>query len=634
MHTQISSPSYGHWPSAITAEMVAEKTIHFSDVCVHQDGRFYWLEHRPSQQTSQSVIVSCLPGESPQDETDSSFHVTSYAHGYGGGAFSVKKQFLIFYDAVSGHVYCKNSVDNTFSAITSTTDCQYGDFEVDPTEQFVYCLRKKNDESSIVRICLNSHTETVLLSGADFYSNFRISPNGKQAAWLQWNHPNMPWDQTLLWIGNLDPAGNLSDCTQIEQGKNQAFYQPEWSPANALFVSSDLSGFWQLYRVAGQTIVPTVQPDPKADHQDIGRPLWVLGTRCYGFVSDTVILACGIEQGIWKLYKIDTTQQSKQEIQTTLTCIQNFACNRQCAIVLGGNGSTPLSLFSLDTKDFSSLHQIRACCQPPAEQDISLPQPICFPTTNNDIAYGFYYAPKNSQVQTSTPKQPPLIVKAHGGPTTNAEALFNWKVQYYTSRGFAYLEVNYRGSTGYGKEYREKLKAKWGIFDVDDCQSAAQFLCQKNQVDPSYIFLTGSSSGGFTVLSALTFKSSFYKAASCFYGIADLIALSEQTHKFETFYDQGLIGADIKTEEGKALYAKRSPLHSADQIKTPILFFHGEQDPVVSVEQTKKIAEKLKTNHVPHSVFLFPQEGHGFKKPQHIITSLEAEIFFFKSELN
>lgn len=645
MHTQISTESYGKWSSPLDAEHIAEKTLNFSDLYVDQ-GTIYWTENRPHDK-NRNVIVSYDKNGSYHDETSTDFHVSSSVHGYGGGAFLAKGSSIYFSDAVSGLVYQKNKHSDVTLNITDDPNIQYADFDLDQTRGHLYALQKKDSKTSVARICLQTKHVDIVCEGSDFYSNFRVSPDGKKCAWLQWNHPNMPWDCNELWIADINSHHDLINKQNISGERKESFYQPEWSCDSELFVVSDRSGYWNIYkckqhpssqmhlsspRKRGSTLIPICPTEA-----DFGRPLWVAGTRCYSFLSRTKIIACCIENGIWKTALIDLEKGGVEFLENPLTCIYNIAASDKDSIALiGGNEKTPLSVVKAGIHKNAEINNpfkiLRSSCQQLMPEDfISIPQAICFPTTDGDVAHAFYYAPKNPQFCAPKDTLPPLVVKVHGGPTANVDFMFNPKIQYYTSRGFAYVEVNYRGSTGYGRSYREKLKGMWGIYDVDDCISCAQYLCDLKLADPNHLFITGSSSGGYTVLCSLAFRPTFYKSASCLYGIGDLIALSEHTHKFEAFYDQGLIGADIHDPQGRKVYEQRSPIHSADQIKTPIIFFHGDKDPVVSVEQTLAMAAILEKNHIKHEVHIFEGEGHGFKKKENIVTLMERESGFWVS---
>lgn len=637
MHTEISTETYGKWDSPIAPTIIASKALNFGDLHVDQ-GKIYWTENRPLEQ-NRNVIVSWDKNGNYCDETDIKYHVSANVHGYGGGAFLVKNGIIYFSDALSGFIYQKNLTLDVTLQITTDPKIQYADFDVDQENKYLYGLQKNGSKTCITRISIKTRKAEMLFSGADFYSNIRISRDGKTLVWLQWNHPNMPWDKTELWCADIERDSNykVTNARKISDDKNESFYQPEWSPDNELFVVSDRTGYWNIYkyeRFSSSDLSKKRMFNICPVNADFGRPMWIAGTRCYSFLSNKKIIACCIEKGIWKTALIDLKNQKFEFIENDLSCIYNIAAKDNSIAFIAGNGKIPLSVIESKGKE-PQFKIIRSSCENLISDDfISIPKCIEFPTTNDDIAHAFYYAPKNPYFHGMENSTPPLIVKVHGGPTANADFLFNPRIQYYTTRGFAYVEVNYRGSTGYGRSYREKLKNNWGIHDVDDCINCANFLCELNLSDKNNLFISGSSSGGYTLLCSLAFRDPFYKAASCLYGISDLVALSEHTHKFESFYDQGLIGADINTPEGHKLYEKRSPIHSADCIKTPIIFFHGDKDLVVSVEQTLEIADILKKNHVRYEVYVFEGEGHGIKKSENIVTLLEMELGFLKNEIH
>ncbi len=356
--------------------------------------------------------------------------------------------------------------------------------------------------------------------------------------------------------------------------------------------------------------------------------MWISGTRCFDFLSKNEIICCYSEKGIWNTVIIHIEGQRFIEVNNSLTCIYNIAAQNNSVTYFGGNPTLPLAVLN-SSKDFIHSNKVlrNSLGNSFGEEYISLPELIEYPTRDNRTSFAFFYAPKNPEYIASKETLPPLIVKVHGGPTANADCMFNPKIQYYTSRGYAYVEINYRGSTGYGREYREQLKGLWGIRDVEDCIDGALYLCNKKKADKNKLIISGSSSGGLTVLSSLAFHD-IYKCASCTYGIADLIALSEHTHKFEAYYDQGLLGGSM--QNSKKTYIDRSPINSAHKIKSPVIFFHGDKDMVVQVEQTYKISKQLNQNNIYNEVYIFEGEGHGFKKAESIISSLEKELGFFE----
>ncbi|WP_161998220.1 prolyl oligopeptidase family serine peptidase [Silvanigrella paludirubra] len=623
--------NFGSWISPITSEIIASKSLSFTDIHI-DNGIIYWIESRPNEK-GRSVIVSYHQNGTYQDETPEEFSIGTSVHGYGGGAFFVRDQQLYFSNSKDGIVYHKNLKSNVIKPITEYFEGRFADFHADPRHEYLYCIRKDDSKKSqfppteIVQISLQSKKTTVLFTGSDFYSSPTISPNGTKISWLQWDHPNMPWDATELWIADVNLQGIISNKKRISIESKQSFYQPTWSSKNELFVSSDITGFWNIYKVTDSKLENIYTREA-----DFGRPMWISGTRCFDFIDENKIISSYCEKGIWKTGVIHINEKSFSEVSNSLTCIYNIVAKNNCVAFFGGSETLPLAVILSNYESIQKTKVLRNSIGDIFQKDfISLPELIEFPTRDDQVAYAFYYKPKNPNYSYSDDQLPPLIVKVHGGPTANADFMFNPKVQYYTSRGFAYLEVNYRGSTGYGRNYREQLKGQWGIRDVEDCIDAALYLCNNNKVDKNKLIIAGSSSGGLTVLSSLAFHN-IYKCGSCTYGIADLIAMTEHIHKFEAYYDQGLIGGSVEKEREK--YFNRSPLNFANNIKSPIIFFHGDKDVVVHVSQTNKIVNELNKNKIYNEVYIFEGEGHGFKKAESIITSLNKELEFFKSLLS
>lgn len=620
----------GFWESPLTAQIIASKSISFTDLYI-DNNIIYWGESRPNE-NGRTTIVSYHPDGQSRDETSSDFSVGTMVHGYGGGAFFVKNKHLYFANLKDGIVYHKNLTTNVITPITTPFEGRYADFSVDPNQTYLYCLRKNDSlkqqfpPTELVRINILSKETEILFSGQDFYSNPTVSPDGKQISWLQWNHPNMPWDENQLMLADINESNEICNIKEIKAEKKGAFYQPTWSPDNELYVAFDGENYWNIYKLMNLTLNRIYKKEA-----DFGRPMWISGTKSFAFINKEQLFVNFCEKGIWKSGKIYLNSNGFIEINNKLTTIYNVAAGNNKVVMFAGNPKLSLAVVSSECRELFKFKILRHSIGDSfAEKFISKPTPIEFLTRDQKTAYAFYYAPTNPNYLVMQEELPPLIIKVHGGPTASADSLFNPKIQYYTSRGFAYLEVNYRGSTGFGREYREALKGHWGIREVEDCIDAVNDLVQKKLVSKHKLFLAGSSSGGFTVLAALI-QSKIFTCASCTYGIADLIAMTEHIHKFEAYYDQALIGGSVV--ENRDLYIQRSPLFSAQKIKTPVIFFHGDKDPVVHISQTESMAAALNANNIYNEVYIFSGEGHGFKKAESIIFALEKELQFFRKYL-
>jgi dipeptidyl aminopeptidase/acylaminoacyl peptidase len=463
----------------------------------------------------------------------------------------------------------------------------------------------------------------VMAHGADFYANLCLSPDGTKVAWLQWDHPWMPWDRNELWVADLTKDHDFINAKQLFSGHQEAFYQPSWNSKNQLFVCSDRTGYWNLYCVMHDELFILFQK--KAD---FGRALWTLGTRCYSFLSHHEIILCYCEQGIWHTGYFNTVTNLFSEINNGLTCLHNIASDEICTAFLGGHPFLSLSVCGAKNTDLKNLKIIRTSAEYELSCEfISKPEMIKFPTRDHKAAFVIYYPPCHPHYCAPPDTSPPLILKVHGGPTSSADYLLNPKALFYTSRGYAYAEINYRGSTGYGKDFRKSLTGKWGSQDVEDCADCILYLCEKGKADQKKLILSGSSSGGTTVLKSLACFD-IYACASCSYGISDFISMRNHIHKFEAFYDETLLGASFETE--RHVYSKKSPLFVAHKIRSPVIFFHGDCDVVVDVTQTYQMAQALAKRSVYHEVYIFQDEGHGFKKAENIAAVLRKEFEFFK----
>nr|BFD31153.1 S9 family peptidase [Pigmentibacter ruber] len=630
MKESFNKNDYGFWDSPFQAKDLASKSVSFTDLFI-DNGVVYWGESRPDEM-GRNVIVSAQPDGSLCDETPSEFSVGTMVHGYGGGAFFVKDKQLFFANSKDGIVYRKNLITKEISSVTLPFAGRYADFSLDSNKNFLYCLRKNDSTkeqfppTEIVRINLESKETEVLFTGSDFYSNPSVSPDGKMLCWLQWNHPNMPWDENELFVADINAENKIENIRKIFASRKGACYQPTWSPKNELYVAFDGNNYWNIYKIVNNSFQIILEKNC-----DFGRPMWISGTRTFCFLQEDILLVTFCEKGIWKTGKIYLKNNGFIEINNHLSTIYNIAADKNQIVMFAGNSLLALAVVSASRNEPFNFKILKKSLDDSfPSKYVSKPKEIEFKSRDGKSVFAFYYPPFNPDHLNEENKLPPLIVKIHGGPTANVDCLMNPKIQYYTSRGFAYLEVNYRGSTGFGRSYREELKGHWGIKDVEDCIDAVTYLVEKNLIDKDKVILAGSSSGGFTLLSALV-KNNKFVCASCTYGIADLIAMTEHIHKFEAYYDQGLIGGSVLSN--RELYFNRSPINSADEIKTPIIFFHGDKDPVVNVSQTEKIAAALKNNNIYHEVYIFSGEGHGFKKAESIVEVLEKELKFFQKYL-
>ena len=620
---------YGTWKSPITADLMVEGTVGLGGLTWDGD-HIYWTEGRPSE-GGRSVIVRLSPDHQLNDVTPESFNVRTRVHEYGGGSYIVNQGTVYFSNFVDQRLYQQHiQGKNTPYKITPEPiipegEYRYADGVIDPQNQRLICVREDHTQggepvNTIVSINLNNNQDIkVLVEGNDFYAFPRLSPNGNKLSWISWNHPNMPWDGTELWVAEVNSQGLLGEKQLIAGGLEESIFQPQWSPDGVLYFVSDRSNWWNLYRYTGK-IEPLY---PMA--AEFGLPLWVFSMSTYGFSSAEKIICTYSKNGNSYLASLDTQTQKLQDIDIPYTAIDGLTVSGNQVLFIGSSPTESSAIVRLNLET-GELEVLRRSSQIVLDKGyLSVPQPIEFPTENGKTAYGFFYPPQNKDYQVSEAEKPPLVVKSHGGPTSATSSSLSLKIQYWTSRGFAVLDVNYGGSTGYGREYRQRLNKSWGIVDVDDCCNGAKYLAEKGLVDGNRMAIAGGSAGGYTTLCALTFKDVF-KAGASYYGVSDLAALATDTHKFESRYLDNLIG--IYPEE-KAIYQQRSPIYHVDKLSCPVIFFQGSEDKIVPPNQAEMMVEALKAKGVTVDYVLFEGEQHGFRKAENIKRAIDGEFGFY-----
>jgi dipeptidyl aminopeptidase/acylaminoacyl peptidase len=464
----------------------------------------------------------------------------------------------------------------------------------------------------------------VLVSGDDFYSNPRFSPDGRKLSWISWQHPQMPWDGTTLWVADVASDGGIIKATSVAGGPQESIFQPEWSRDGTLYFISDRSGWWNLYRLRDG-----VEPVCLLD-ADFGRPLWQLGTTTWAFADEHRLVVTFVQDARWRLGIVPADTGALTLLPSAVEPADSIAADSTRAVLVAGSPSTFDSVVTVNLTS-GAIESLRAAAQLDAnETRFSLPESIQFPTTANETAYAFFYPPTSNEFTAPVGDRPPLIAICHGGPTAMAHGRLNLEVQYWTSRGFAVVDVNYRGSTGYGRAYRQRLRGAWGVVDVEDAISAVRFLIARGAADPNRLIIRGRSAGGFTALAALTSRPEVFHAAGIYYGVADTEQLVHETHKFESRYLDGLIG---KYPEEAAVYRARSPVHSVARINCPAIFFQGLEDRVVPPDQSMAMVEAIRAKGIPVALVTFEGEQHGFRKAESITRCLDAELAFYGAVL-
>ena len=474
--------------------------------------------------------------------------------------------------------------------------------------------------NSLVALALEGGGSTTLAEGADFYASARVSPEGRRLAWLSWNHPDMPWQGTELWLAAFADDGSLTHSRRVAGGPGESLCQPVWAPDGKLHVVSDRSGFWNLYRLEAEGLVPVL---PMA--AEFGLPQWVFAQSSYGFTGPHEIVATCRENAISRLLRIDLRTGTATDIATPFEDIGELRAGLGFVVVEAGAPTLSTCIARIALDDGAMTVLARSADAVPDAGLLSVPRAISFPSAGGRTAHAFHYAPRNDGYRPPDGERPPLIVIGHGGPTAMATNALKLSTQFWTSRGFAVLDVNYGGSTGFGRAYRELLSGQWGIVDVEDCIAGARHLVAQGLVDERRLAIRGGSAGGYTTLAALAFHDVF-KAGASYYGVGDLRALDADTHKFESRYTTDLLGLVAERER---LYAERSPIHAADRLSCPVIFFQGLDDKVVPPAQAETMVDALRAQGIPVAYLAFEGEGHGFRRKETVQRTLEAELSFY-----
>ena len=625
--------AFGIWPSPISAELAARGSRRFGMVQASGEA-VYWTEGRPEDQGRQ-VIVRCGPDGRPVDVLPKPYSARSRVHEYGGGEFLVSGATIFFVNDKDQQVY-ELTPPAAPRRVTRGASVRFADFAHDTARARLIAVTETHapkgtaahdlPRNALAAIALTGKRGQVTeISGAhDFYANPRLSADGERLAFLAWDLPDMPWDSAALYVSDVRANGALGRPRRIAGGKSSAVFQPEWSPDGQLYFTWDQSGWGQLYLWNGSKAV-RVHGSAGAE---LWRPQWVFGTRCYALHPDGRFAAVSSVRGMPVLHigkllggRAATprgAQEKAARIDDPLAVGDGFA-----ALV-----TSPVAAPAVMKLGRSGLHPI-------AERPTDLIEPgfvspgvvLAFKNAKRQTVYGIHYPPVNSKYRGPKGTLPPALVLAHGGPTSMTDAGYKLRVQFYTSRGFAVFDVNYAGSTGYGRAYRERLDGQWGIADVADCAAAARHLAHAGLADTGRIAIAGGSAGGYTTLMALATTKAF-AAGSSHYGISDLALLLEHTHKFESGYLHRLLGTTPAKWRG--VFAGRSPLNLIEGITAPVILFQGLEDKVVPPEQSRLIVAKLKQRGVDVEYREFAGEGHGFRRAETIIAVLETELAFLQ----
>jgi dipeptidyl aminopeptidase/acylaminoacyl peptidase len=635
---------YGSWATPVTSELVVRAAAGLGQVALDGDD-VWWSELRPAE-AGRTQLVRWRPGEGAADVLPEGGNARTGVHEYGGGAWWVRGGRLWFADWASQRLHQldegKPSAPVTPEPEVPRGD-RWADGDVDPSGRWVAVVREHHPPGGTPADVVNEIVVVdaegelpprVLVAGPDFVSDPRFSPDGRRLSWLQWNHPDMPWDGTELCVTDLRWSGigpGLMHVTVVagrgnDAGMGESVFQPRWAADGSLWFVSDRTGWWNLYRLTpdGQTEAMVLMD------AEIGVPQWVFGQSRYAFLAGGRVAFAYQRDGLDHL-AVRAAGGSIHDLAVPYTSVASVEASGDDVVFVGASATAEPAVVRVTvTGAVPAVAGEPEVLRPPRDLGLdpswfSVPEPISFPTSGGRTAHALFYPPTNPEVAGPAGEAPPLLVLIHGGPTAAARSQLQLGTQYWTSRGFAVVDVNYGGSTGYGRAYRDQLRDSWGVVDIDDCEAAARWLGEQGRVDPARLCIRGGSAGGYTTLAALAFRDTFAAGAS-HYGVADLEALATETHKFESRYLDGLIGSYPARRD---LYVERSPIHHVDGFDRPLAVFQGLEDEIVPPNQAEMIVDALRRRGVPVAYVPFEGEQHGFRRAENIRRALDGELSFY-----
>lgn len=633
----------GEWRSPISASDVARGGVRLSRPYFDDMGRLWWAESRPSE-GGRSVVVRRDDEGIPRDVLPPGWNARTRVHEYGGRAWvPTSEGGLVFANWEDQRLYRLDprsaagaAGDIEPVALTpkpaEPQGARYADLVLTPDGSEVVCVRERDVEGTpsvtrdLVAVSLDgSFSVRLLLVDRHFLSNPRISPDGRHLSWLAWDHPRMPWDGTELRVGEISPGGAVEGGRTILGGQDESVFQPEWSSSEALYAVSDRSGWWNLYRVGlGGDLVALCEKE-----EEFGWPQWIFGMSTYGELEDGR-LAVIHGTGTWSLSLFDprdrTLVPASSGLERRFSHFEPTVSVRGMTVaVVGGGASTPDSILCVEASTGTFEVARPSIDRVPDSRYLPEARPQVFAGERGRDVHAFVYAPRNPDFEAAEGELPPYVVFVHGGPTAQTSPVLDLAVAYFTSRGIGVLDVDYGGSTGYGREYRNRLRGQWGIVDVEDVVSAAKGLAARGEADPGRVVIRGGSAGGWTVLTALT-RTDAFAGGTSYYGVADLMGLVEDTHDFESRYIDGLVGP---LPEARSVYDERSPLSHVEELGCPILLLQGTEDRIVPPSQAEAFRDAMLRKGIPHAYIAFDGEQHGFRKAENIERALEAELSFY-----
>jgi dienelactone hydrolase len=622
--------TYGSWTSKITSDVIVADSISIDEVRQVADS-LYYLERRPQEGGRCVIVKSC--DDKTADILPAQYSARSRVHEYGGGCYCVQDDTVFFVNDSDQDIYLIK--DQQVKRVTAADDRRFADISYDRRNQRLFAISETHENNtvtnSIVSIDISSGSVIDLEAVNDFYASPRLNHPVSQICWQTWRHPNMPWDGNELWVADIGEDGQLLNRRHVAGGDDISVFQPQWSDQDILHFISDETGWWQIYRCCTEEASAEVEQLTHGE-REFGLPQWVFAQSTYAFINSTDMICCYQSAGTSSLAIL--TPSGATQLNDLACDWQEFgsitADKGNIGFIAAGSETFPqLVSASLDHARPLTLSTkvIKSTCQLPISAAYySKAQPVSFSNRHHQTVFANYYPPTNPAYQADPDQQPPLITICHGGPTGQSNTALDAKKQFWTSRGFALLDVNYSGSTGYGRAYRSRLDGKWGELDVEDCCDAALYAVSHGLADKEKLIIRGSSAGGYTVLAALTFEQVFSAGAS-YYGISDLISLTSATHKFESHYNDRLIGP---YPEARELYRQRSPINHIGQLNCPVIFFQGIEDEVVPKEQAEKMFDAISRKGLPVAAQYYPAEQHGFRRAETIVQSLENELSFYQ----
>ena len=615
---------FGSWSSPISIDLLLKGELRLA--APRWDGAdLYWIEGRPDEDGRQVIVRRSADG-AIADVTPRGFNARTRVHEYGGGDYAVSNGTVWFTNFDDQRLYRQDPAGAP-RAISPEGDVRHADLAVDGERKRVLAVREDHSRgeseavNSLVALDVDGGRDPIVLaSGNDFYSSPKLSAEGRRLAWLTWNHPNMPWDGTELWVGELDADGAITSSSKVAGGPSESICQPEWGPKGELYYVSDRTGWWNLYCARGHRDEALCQAE-----EEFAGPQWVFGRSHYQVLDENEILCLHSRSNVYKLSRLDLRTSELSPVRLLYSFLEGVRVSGRKAVMFAASPTLSLRVLTVDL-DTGAEEVVRTTVSTHIDPNhFSIPKPIEFATENGVTAHALYYPPRNADVEGPPNAKPPLVVHSHGGPTSAVVPVYNLEFQYWTSRGFALVDVNYRGSTGYGREYRDMLRGEWGVADVDDCVNAARHLIDEGLADPEHVAITGGSAGGFTTLLALT-KKDFFRAGASHFGVGDLESFRNETHKFESRYLETLVGP---YPERADLYRERSAVNFADHLSCPIILFQGLDDRVVPPDQSEEFVAACKAKKLPYAYIAFEGEQHGFRRAPNIRRSIDAEFYFY-----